>query len=115
MFHLLEPAEEQSGFELAQVEQYAEASAYLFGEENRIDTTPSGSMDFEEVIDEEIMYSISSTSSTTSAVKPIFVTKLPQKLYVRENDNIYLKCSYKGVPYPTIQWKKNGNLIGNNE
>jgi hypothetical protein len=113
----LEPAEEESGFAISQVEQYGEASVYLFGEENRIDTNPNGNMDFEEVIDDELTYSISSTSTTTSmsTIKPVFVTKLPAKLYVKENDNIYLKCSYKGSPHPTIQWKKNGNLIGNNK
>uniref|UniRef100_A0A914C898 Ig-like domain-containing protein n=1 Tax=Acrobeloides nanus TaxID=290746 RepID=A0A914C898_9BILA len=111
-----EPAEEEGGFAISQVEQYGEASVYLFGEENRIDTNPNGNMDFVEVIDDEMTYSISSTSTTTSmsTIKPVFVTTLPAKLYVKENDNIYLKCSYKGSPYPTIQWKKNGNLIGNN-
>lgn len=43
-------------------------------------------------------------------VPPRFTTK-PQNIYANEERDIEFKCEVYGVPTPTIQWIKNGDIL----
>uniref|UniRef100_A0A0N5C0Y1 Ig-like domain-containing protein n=1 Tax=Strongyloides papillosus TaxID=174720 RepID=A0A0N5C0Y1_STREA len=46
---------------------------------------------------------------------PIFIQELPKQIFCLENENIHLKCIYKGLPESVVIWKKNGYLLGDSD
>ena len=51
----------------------------------------------------------------TVETTPYVIRSLPEKVNVRENDDLFFDCEIGGVPKPKISWTKKGEELVENE
>ncbi|KAI1714219.1 immunoglobulin i-set domain-containing protein [Ditylenchus destructor] len=104
--------ESVSHFELHNVEHFKEIEMDAGGEtEAGIRVTillPLFAEEYRQITIEDDNRSV---CSTVSGLSPYFTTDLPQSVYIKEYDDLVLKCHCVGNPAPVLQWKKNGSMI----